>query len=400
MIVNVNQYADSKENHRFDPSALDAKTTIASTAHYLQKFDAEAAVNQIFHEQPGFVKNSRDAVKTDKRSYNSRNGLEDMKSKVSRTYNHVKPDLVYMPDRPLLMEYTPNYLVHDETPLLIHKAFRHTAAHLKFLMIVREPVKRMISSWRFKMEKTPGGILSFKSAVKSGLMQAKCIEDCFDRYFKTGSGWRELKDGALQHGGPSRNFTDGDVTTAFLHEHCSMKMCRLQNDKSRHGYNGANSVMAHVVKGQYMYELLNWLRVFDLSQFLVITLEEFMESPVGTMEKIISFLGLRMYHDGPNGPKRNDGMNLTYPDAARKMTMKGKNKLHEQLKNAQQKLGRRGWDNEEELKENLKIILNQRPTDHSLDSQITDDLVSYLKKSYHDCNMRLFKLLGWPGDYY
>ena len=42
------------------------------------------------------------------------------------------------------------------------------------------------------------------------------------------------------------------------------------------------------------YELLNWLKVFDLRQFLVITLEEFIQDPKGTLRKILEFLGLYM----------------------------------------------------------------------------------------------------------
>lgn len=389
MIMNVNQYAETKENHRFDPSELDSKKTLKKTADYVQKFDAESAVKEIFHDQPGFVKKSVDNRAQADAHYKSSNGMKS--SHTSKT----RPDLVYMPDRPLVMEYTPNYLVHDETPLLIHKAFRHTASHLKFILIVRDPVKRMISSWRFKMEKTPGGISTFKEAVKSGLAQAKCIEDCFDKYFQKGANWTTLKPEVLLH-----NFTDNDVNRDYMHQHCSMKLCRVQNDPSKHGFNGGNSVMAHVVKGQYMYQLMSWLRVFDLHQFLIISLEEYMETPLGTMEKIIEFLGLQMYHNNdPKGPKRNDGMNMSYYAAAHKMKMKD-DPVHEKLKNAQLRMKRTGWDNQEEVLEVMKIILNQRPLDHSLDKQITETLTAQLKDIYKGSNQRLFKLLGWPDNYY
>jgi hypothetical protein len=395
MIVNVNQYAPTKENHRFDPSDLDFKKGLTKTTSYVQDFDGVAAVNEIFADQPGFVKTTPDNRAEAEAHYKSSNGLDAVKRKGSKTHSHAQPDLVYMPDRPLVMEYTPNYLVHDETPLLIHKAFHHTAEHLKFIMIVREPVKRMISSWRFKMEKTPGGITTFKEAVVSGLAQAKCIEDCFDKYFLSGDRWRELVPEVLSRG----DFLSSNISLSFMRSHCSIKVCRVKNDPNSHGYNGGNSVMAHVVKGMYMYELLAWLRVFRLEQFLIISLEEYVETPMGTMKKIIDFLGLQMFHEDPFGPKRADGMNLTYAYAASKMKMKD-NPVHANIKASQQRMGRLGWDNEEELQEVLKIVLNQRPTDHGLDSQITPALTAQLKNAYKKGNKRLFKMLGWPDDYY
>ncbi len=404
MIMNVNQYAESKESHRFDPSVLDEFYSPSISLRFVQQFWAGRAAEEIFADQPGFVRQPSDRIEAGGRR-------------------------VVSAERPLLMEYTPNYLVHDETPMLIHKTFPRTAHLLKFIVIVREPVKRMVSSWRFKTVKTDGGITSFKAAVESGLRQLECADACYSQYFyhpnSLGKGRDRRKDNEngkkhrlrssfvqrLGADGRPTNFSLANLTEAYMREHCSMKVCRGQKDNSKNGFNGAHATMAHVAKGLYAYELVNWLKVFDLHQFLVISLEEFIESPARTLRKMLNFLQLRMFHnDDPDTTARPSdeddkyerelkAMNKSYAEMARIFAQK-QSPNHVKLKTMQQRHRRVGWDNETQLAEVLKVVLNQRPTNHSLDPQITPELLGRLKEAYRRPNKRLFEMLGWPADYY
>lgn len=51
--------------------------------------------------------------------------------------------------RPVLIEYTPNYFLIDHIPKLLAEGFKKLYP-LKFIVSLREPVNRTLSSWRFK----------------------------------------------------------------------------------------------------------------------------------------------------------------------------------------------------------------------------------------------------------
>merc|ERR1719453_1351198 len=55
-------------------------------------------------------------------------------------------------NRPYVMDYTPNYFVMDNVPKFINESFAHSMK-LKFLVCLRNPTNRAISSWVAKKVK-------------------------------------------------------------------------------------------------------------------------------------------------------------------------------------------------------------------------------------------------------
>jgi len=401
MIVNANGINHGWESHRFDPVELDSLQGVDSPGRFIKKFDSLAEKEDIYKDQPGF----RDVSNSGSRKHQQK-------------HQHVK-----LPNRPLVMEYTPNYIMVDEAPLLIAKTYPDIATKLKFVLLVREPVSRMISSWRFKTwtmqhnhpdEKT----MSFSESVKSGVAQLKCIEECFKHLFN------DSDPTSLQVGGRSagagidvfRPLTqqknwENRLTSRYNHIRCSIRNCRIKNDDSKKGWVGGRSLLAHVAKGLYAYQLLNWFSVFDRSQFLVLSLEELIESPKSTLRKVTDFLGLHMFHDKALADKymrkiiADSGYSVDARTRNDQFKLEANIFLHKDeqyigLKDWQQRIGLNGWFDEKQLDIYLTHVLNSGQTDHSLDAQITPELVRELENAYELANKRFTKLLNWPDNYY
>ena len=176
-------------------------------------------------------------------------------------------------NRPIFIEYTPNYLVLDHIPKLISQGFKHAEdAKLrytpKFIISLRDPVSRTLSSWRFKaleyfqmqerrMMRTgkPIELLLLNDSIHWGEMRTKCISDCYKK----------------------KNSMIG----------CNINKCRKEYDKDSqetvlHYQKGEISMMccktsyyAHIVKSLYAYQIAKWLTFFDKSNFFIYTLEDF-----------------------------------------------------------------------------------------------------------------------------
>lgn len=173
-------------------------------------------------------------------------------------------------DRPLLIEYSPNYLVLDHVPRLLKAQLKY---NLKFIVSLREPVSRTLSSWKFKAKEGLNLNVrddSFNSSMFQGMQQAQCIIDCYNRM-------KSMKK-------------------------CSIANCRAKFDTRHDGRNGKNSYYAHVVKSLYAHQIIMWLEYFPRSSFFVFTVAEYRKNPIGVMEALLNFLGLPLYDpDGKMG---------------------------------------------------------------------------------------------------
>jgi hypothetical protein len=171
--------------------------------------------------------------------------------------------------RPLVMEYTPNYVASDDVPAIIKKALPHSDK-LRFIMVLREPTKRTISSWLAKKIKHSKKqmaleVTELNETLSVGMIQSMCISHCVNSLSLD----RPLSD-------------------------CSFKNCRRRNDNSL-GTNGGLLALAHVAKSLYVYQLMVWFSLFPRENFYILTLEAFAKNPVGELEKILDFLGLPLY---------------------------------------------------------------------------------------------------------
>lgn len=176
-------------------------------------------------------------------------------------------------ERPLLIDYTPNYFVLDHIPLSLSLAYP-PPHNLKFIVSLREPLARAISSWKFKAtefynmkranpDKNFYPDALFNISMMVGMESGRCIALCL----------KETRD--IQG--------------------CSIKKCRLRAETRGDGRYGGYSYCAHVMKSLYAYQFLLWFSYFRKEQFFVFTMEDLMKSPIGTFERLLDFLGLPLY---------------------------------------------------------------------------------------------------------
>ena len=167
-------------------------------------------------------------------------------------------------NRPVLIEYSPNYLVLDHVPALLRSQFKYK---LKFIVSLRNPVSRTISSWKFKAKEgiKLGNVKDdlFNVSVAQGIDQSRCIINCYNR--------------------------------THTMKRCSMTNCRAQFDQRYDGRNGKYSYYAHVVKSLYAYQFLLWFAYYPKSDFFIFTIEQYKKNPIGVLEALLNFLGLPLY---------------------------------------------------------------------------------------------------------
>jgi hypothetical protein len=95
-------------------------------------------------------------------------------------------------NRPILIEYSPNYFVLDQVPQLLKQEFNY---RLKFIVSLRDPISRAISSWKFKAneglklqalrkarKETEFPDDYFNVTMGLGMEQAKCISECYEKH--------------------------------------------------------------------------------------------------------------------------------------------------------------------------------------------------------------------------
>lgn len=168
-------------------------------------------------------------------------------------------------ERPVLIEYSPNYFVLDHVPLVLKQQYNY---RLKFIVSLRDPIGRTISSWKFKAKEglMRNGLFPddyFNVTMMQGIDQANCVVACYDK-------------------------------TKDMRK-CSITTCRSIYDKRWDGRNGKYSYYAHVVKSLYAYQFLMWFAYFPKSDFFIFTIEQYRTNPIGVTEALLDFLGLPLY---------------------------------------------------------------------------------------------------------
>jgi hypothetical protein len=104
----------------------------------------------------------------------------DTKKEVSLP--NVCPNIADPNSRPIVMDFTPNYLSVDSVPRLLRSLYTDdVASKLRFIIALREPVSRAVSSWLYKKNSHPN-LPGFEDAVSSGIKEGKCIAACYEKY--------------------------------------------------------------------------------------------------------------------------------------------------------------------------------------------------------------------------
>ena len=111
--------------------------------------------------------------------------LEKVRASVARTFGEVTDSNgSAIASKSLYYEYTPHYLFEEKTPLRICAAMQLAGGHCgesKFVVIIREPVARTLSSWEFKYLSKSGEKMELRTIIDQGRSQAASIHQCWLR---------------------------------------------------------------------------------------------------------------------------------------------------------------------------------------------------------------------------
>ena len=149
------------------------------------------------------------------------------------------------------MEYTPEYLFEaNHVPACLCGALQLTAAarcaNRRFLVTLREPVARAVSSWQFKSRAGGGETRSFRRVVEEGAALARGMRACpIDRYLTP----------------------------------------------PPHGHHQQIS-LSHVGKGLYVYQLRAWFARVPRERFLVVPIEQFYANATDGLARVLAFVGV------------------------------------------------------------------------------------------------------------
>ena len=163
----------------------------------------------------------------------------------------------------IVMEYTPHYLFESSrVPARICAACRAAGgacAAARFLVILRDPVDRTVSSWKFK---TAAGVerRPLRGAVADGAERARAMARC------------------VREHGEARSVA-ACPTEALL-----------ASGRERGPKRGLSC--AHVGKSLYVYQLRAWWATIPRERFRVELMEQYLASPAPRLAAILSWAGL------------------------------------------------------------------------------------------------------------
>lgn len=178
----------------------------------------------------------------------------------------------------LQLQYTPNYMYYPDAPFNILDVYP-TAHTLKYLFMLREPVKRAVSGWRFHTTLT-GEWRPFHLVVDQGMQQRKNLEACYAQVL------------------PKRNATAKHVEDLPRRDQRSIiNQCFWGHPNTHDTTLPPEQIItlmhAHVDKGIYVDQLRRWFNLMGRENCYVLTLEDWIKDPDATFKGVTEFLGLQ-----------------------------------------------------------------------------------------------------------
>eukprot|EP00960_Hanusia_phi_P064663 765863-Hanusia_phi.AAC.5 len=178
-----------------------------------------------------------------------------------------------------LAHYTPHYIYHPMAPFNLERLYGSEAS-IKFLVMLREPVARAISSYYFKV-KTEREARTLAEAIDAGIqyhtnMRHKIVSEC-----------------GLDP--ESQVVCLEDAKPSLSREELVQKLKEIYIDKTSPDappLHDPNLFNDHVGKGVYHEQLRRWMHTFPKDRFYVCTLEEFSQDPVSKLSEMLSHIGM------------------------------------------------------------------------------------------------------------
>ncbi|CAM9761373.1 unnamed protein product [Discosporangium mesarthrocarpum] len=155
--------------------------------------------------------------------------------------------------------------MEPEVPYRIHDSYGpDAAAQLKFIVVLREPVARTISSWMMQLlnrDIESKDARNFEHVVSVGIQGAQRLAACYQKSSEEGFSQREMDTRRCN----AKLFLGNDIET---------------------------STVSHVAKSMYAMQLERWISVFGTKNIKVIMMEDMVENPLKTLLEVFNFIGV------------------------------------------------------------------------------------------------------------
>eukprot|EP00903_Cladosiphon_okamuranus_P015279 g14119.t1 len=235
-----------------------------------------------------------------------------------------------------VVDYTPHYSILAYVPYLIKGLYGESAydGTVKYIVFLREPAARTVSSWRFKYDLKgieDGSREGFRSerrsleeAFQDGSKRVKALVECRSRYL------------------PSQ-----------LNDEVDLKTCKPDDFLEENPY------FSHVGKSMYFMQIERWIRLLGRDNVKVLFLEEVAVDPLGELASVFDFLGMDLVDE------------------------------------AEGKKGRASLQEWEEIVKHIRNTANPRKIE-ILGPQATPELMQSMRDFFAPHNAQLAELLGRP----
>lgn len=182
-----------------------------------------------------------------------------------------------------LVHYTPHYLYAPTVPYDVKKFYPHSS-ELKFIVMLRDPVERALSSYWFQNshllnDADKGSIEEFISLSSAEINDRRLYEQCMriSLSVPSSSGLIEYMSLLTNHSVASHDKGNSQLYQALVK--CFGSDLRSKTLGHR-----------HIDKGIYVDQVLRWLDNFRMDQFLFISLKDMHARPQETFQKVLDFM--------------------------------------------------------------------------------------------------------------
>ncbi|CAN0275443.1 unnamed protein product [Pylaiella littoralis] len=203
----------------------------------------------------------------------------------------------------VVIDYTPHYLAVAEAPYRIADMYGGRDSGLKFIVTLREPASRTISSWEFKNNyNSKRGrreeSRSLADTVADGRRRAKKLDSC-------------LSAAKIRAMDPRER---------------DLILCNPRKILENPLY------VSHVGKSMYAMQLERWFDLFGREKFKVVFMDDIADDPMGVIKDVLEFLGLDFTsEDESKGLPDIKRWKKVTGFAHNKTTAKKKNELSDQV---------------------------------------------------------------------
>eukprot|EP00903_Cladosiphon_okamuranus_P014094 g13100.t1 len=241
-----------------------------------------------------------------------------------------------------VMDYTPHYSILADVPYKILHLYGEQAydGTLKYVILLREPVARTISSWQFKFD--------LHGAQEGATHTSQHERRTLEWVFAEGGSRVNALVTCL-----SKNLEPGSLLSSRSRRKVDLDTCNPKR------FLESNTYFAHVGKSVYVLQLRRWINLFGQENVKVIFLEEMAAEPMETLSSVFDFLGMKML-DEEDETKRLPNMEK--------------------------------WEHIVRLSHNLTDEKKKKV----LDEQVTPELVQSMRDYFAPFNAELQELLGRP----